>query len=143
MNLLKGHLSPAYQPYNFRACNLGTSSSSSLTVGLAPKNKEPPQVKPTLIVFYYKFSLRSQGSIYYCNVVIFTFLCYLIYTFGRLNVNVLNSSHSKLQFLSQIVTESTHIYGAPSNLLNCVTIPPLANSDHLGLYFCWTKEICT
>jgi hypothetical protein len=46
------------------------------------------------------------------------------------------------------VSEPTHIISenttslvdliylsVPSSVLSCVTIPPLANSDHLGLYF--------
>ena len=75
---------------------------------------------------------------------------------GDFNVNVLNRSHpllSKLQALSsslclsQVVSEPTHLISdnasslidliylsVPSSVLSCTTIPPLANSDHLGLY---------
>ena len=74
---------------------------------------------------------------------------------GDFNVDVLNASHPllpKLRALSsslclkQVVSEPTHIVSeiptslidliylsVPSSVLSCVTIPPLANSDHLGL----------
>ena len=81
------------------------------------------------------------------------FLCSLT-LFGDFNVNYFNTLHPmfcKLQCLvsslclTQVVTEPTHysqntcslidlIYlSSPAQLINCSTIPSLANSDHLGL----------
>lgn len=84
----------------------------------------------------------------YVDVSLFSNFIFL----GDFNVNVLNPSHPsfcKLHFLAsslcltQIVSEPTHVtsnshslidlifMSSPSSLINCSTVPALANSDHL------------
>ena len=102
----------------------------------------PPNVSD--IIFDELFSVLCN----YVNVSLFN--CFVL--IGDFNVNFLvsNTSYQKLLSvtnsfsLTQTVTEPTRIsnsstlidlifLSSPSQLSSCVTIPPLANSDHLGL----------
>ena len=97
----------------------------------------PPNVSD--IIFDELFSVLCN----YVNVSLFN--CFVL--IGDFNVS--NASSQKLSVtnsfsLTQVVTEPTRIsnsstlvdlifLSSPSQLSSCVTIPPLANSDHLGL----------
>ncbi len=97
--------------------------------------------------------LQSLGTLdiyQFCN-----FVCV-----GNFNVNFHNPSHHlypklsnilQLLGLSQVVTGHTHVspsghtslidlthVSSPQNVQECIVIPPLANSDHLGFVWHWT-----
>ena len=102
----------------------------------------PPNVSD--IIFDELFTVLCR----YVNVSLFN--CFVL--IGDFNVNFLVSNTSPQKLLSvtnsfsltQVVTEPTRIsnsstlidlifLSSPSQLSSCVTIPPLANSDHLDL----------
>ncbi len=95
----------------------------------------------------------SQVSAYFDNLCITQFSNFIF--LGDFNVNFKDPTHPcykslsdimSLYSLSQVVDDSTHIHhngtastidlvlmSSPSQLIQCGTIPPLANSDHNGL----------
>ena len=116
-----------------------------------------PVSKIALALFY-----RPPSSSYCIFDNLFSVLCNHVnlplfsnfVLLGDFNVNFFDTSHplfSKLQLVSsslslvQVVSEPTHFFhnscslidlvflSCPSSLISCITIPPLANSDHAGL----------
>ena len=115
---------------------------------------------PIIIALFYRppsstYSILDNLLTVLCTHVRASFSHNLI-LLGDFNINFLNNSHplfTKLLIvtsslsLSQIVSELTHLsptlnslidlvfLSSPENLSSCVTLPPLANSDHLGVSF--------
>lgn len=104
----------------------------------------PPNSPPDILENLFLY-LQSLNTSQFCNYILI----------GDFNVNFCNHNHSYYSKLhnifssfgfSQVVTEPTHIcsngstsmidliaMSSPSLLQSCVTVPPLSNSDHLGL----------
>ncbi len=111
-----------------------------------------------LTVFYRPPSssveIFSQVSTYFYSLCITQFSNFIFV--GDFNINVMDSSHPcyhrlqdfmSLFGLSQVVSDVTHTHhngvssiidlvllSSPSQLIKCYTVPPLANSDHYGIF---------
>ena len=120
---------------------------------------------PIIIALFYRppssaYSILDNLLTVLCTHVRASFSRNLI-LLGDFNINFFNNSHplfTKLLIvtsslsLSQIVSEPTHLsptlnslidlvfLSSPENLSSCETLPPLANSDHLGVSF--SIKIC-
>ena len=98
--------------------------------------------------------LRSLGMSLFSNFVLL----------GDFNVDVLSNSYlcnhlNNILYsfhLTQVMTEPTHakpdgtsslidlvLMSVPESLSECVTVPPLANSDHLGVSLCINYRMCS
>ena len=124
--------------------NITLSRSTSLCLGTFYR---PPSSSVFIFDTFFDV-LRSLGMSLFSNFVLLgdfnddvlsnSCLC------NQLNYNILYSFH-----LTQVMTEPTHakpdvtsslidlvLMSIPESLSECVTVPPLANSDHLGMSLC-------